>query len=50
MGVVEAKIQTVEDMYRLVRLAVIGKHPIRATYQGGNHEGQLRVRCYQYAG
>ena len=50
MGVVEAKIQTVEDMYRLVRLAVIGKRPIRATYQGRNHEGQLRVRCYQYAG
>ena len=61
MGVVQAKIQTVEDMYRLVRMAVVGRRPIRATYHGldrwfcphrlgRNHEGQIRVLCYQYAG
>jgi len=61
MSVVRAKIQTVEDIYRLVRAAVGGKHPIRATYHGRdrwfcphrlgrNHEGQVRVLCYQYAG
>ena len=61
MGVVEAKIQTVEDIYRLVRAAVVGKHPIRATCHGcdrwfclhrlgRNHQGQVRVLCYQYAG
>jgi hypothetical protein len=61
MGVVLANIQTVEDIYRLVRTAVIDKRPIRATYHGRdrwfcphrlgrNHEGQIRVLCYQYAG
>ena len=61
MGVVQAKIQTVEDIYRLVRRAVVGKRPIRATYHGRdrwscphrlgrNHQGQIRVLCYQYAG
>ena len=61
MGVVQARIQTVEDIYRLVRTAVVCKHPIRAIYQGHerwfcphrlgrNHEGQVRVLCYQYAG
>jgi hypothetical protein len=61
MRVVEAKIQTVEDIYRLVRAAVVGKRPIRATYNGHdrwfcphglgrNHQGQIRVLCYQYAG
>ena len=61
MGVVQAKIQTVEDMYRLVRMAVVSKRPIRATYHGRdrwfcphrlgrNREGQIRVLCYQYAG
>ena len=61
MGVVEAKIQTVEDMYRLVRRAVVSKRPVRAMYQGRqrwlcphrlgqNHEGETRVLCYQYAG
>ena len=34
MGVVQAKIQTVEDIYRLVRAAVVDKRPIRATYHG----------------
>ena len=61
MGVVRAKIQTVEDIYRLVRMAVESKRPIRAVYRGHerrlcphrlgrNHEGQMRVLCYQYAG
>jgi hypothetical protein len=61
MGVVQAKIQTVEDIYRRVRAAVIGKRPIRARYQGldrrfcphrlgRNREGQIRVLCYQYGG
>jgi hypothetical protein len=61
MGVIQAKIQTVEDIYRLVRTAVISKLPIRAIYHGRdrwfcphrlgrNHEGQIRVLCYQYGG
>ena len=61
MGVIQAKIQTVEDIYRLVRTAVVNKDPIRATYHdrdrwfcphrlGRNNEGQGRVLCYQYAG
>ncbi len=61
MGVTEAKIQTVEDIYRLVRTAVISKRPIRAVYHsrdrwfclhrlGWNREGQTRVLCYQYRG
>jgi hypothetical protein len=56
MGVVQAKIQTVEDIYRLVRAAVVGKCPIRAKYHGRDrwfcphrlgrsHQGQI-----QYAG
>src|SRR5215210_7185222 len=58
MGVVRAKIQTVEEIYRLVWAAVAGKHPIAASYGGlprlfcphrlgGNKEGKLRVLCYQ---
>ncbi len=61
MGVIQAKIQTVEEIYRLVRAAVVEKHSIRAIYQGRdrwlcphrlarNHEGQMRVLCYQYGG
>jgi|SRR5688572_14877410 hypothetical protein len=61
MGVVQAKIQTVEDIYQLVWAAVAGKQPIAATYRGlprrfcphrlgGNKEGELRVLCYQYGG
>jgi hypothetical protein len=60
MGVVQARIQTVEDIYRLVRTAVVGKRSIRASYHGRdrwfcphrlgrNHEGQMRVLSYQYA-
>ncbi len=61
MGVVEAKIQTVEDIYRLVWTAVASKQPMEAYYQGRlrlfcphrlgrNRTGQLRVLCYQYGG
>ena len=34
MGVIQARIQTVEDIYRLVRTAVSSKRPIRAVYHG----------------
>jgi hypothetical protein len=61
MGVIQAKIQTVEDIYRLVRAAVVSKHPLRATDRGRarwfcphrlgrNNEGRVRVLCYPYAG
>ncbi len=61
MGVVQAQIQTVEEIYRLVWTAVANKQPIEATYQGRlrlfcphrlgrNREGRLRVLCYQYGG
>lgn len=60
-GCCPGEIQTVEDIYRLVRAAVIGKRRIRARYQGldrwfwphrlgWNREGQIRVLCYQYGG
>jgi hypothetical protein len=61
MGVLQSKIQMVEEIYRLVRTAVTSKRPIRAVYHGRerwfcphrlgrNHEGQTRVLCYQYRG
>ena len=61
MGVVRAPIQTVEDIYHLLREAVLNKQPIRAAYDGRerwlcphrlgwNGARQLRVLCYQYAG
>ena len=61
MGVVEAKIQTVEDIYRLVWAAVANKQPLKAIYKerprlfcphrlGRNQAGQRRVLCYQYGG
>ena len=61
MRVVQAQIQTVEEIYRLVWTAVSNKQPIEANYQGRhrlfcphrlgrNREGQLRVLCYQYGG
>ena len=33
MGVVEAKIQTVEDIYRLIWTAIAHKRPVRAVYK-----------------
>jgi len=61
MKVVQAQIQTVEEIYRLVWTAVASKTPVEAIYQGRsrlfcphrlgrNREGQLRVLCYQYGG
>jgi hypothetical protein len=61
MSVVKAKIQTVEDMYRLIWTAVANKRPISAVYKerprlfcphrlGRNRLGQPRVLCYQYGG
>ncbi len=61
MAVVEAKIQTVEDIYWLVWNAVARKQPMEARYHGRhrllcphrlgrNQQGQLRVLCYQYGG
>ena len=61
MGVVEAKIQTVEDIYGLVWAAVAHRQPMKAIYKersrlfcphrlGRNQAGQRRVLCYQYGG
>lgn len=61
MAVIEAKIQTVEDIYRLVWAAIANKQTIRAIYKerprlfcphrlGRNQADQLRVLCYQYGG
>ena len=61
MGVVKAKFQTVEDMYRLIWTAVANKQPISAIYKdlprlfcphrlGRNRLGEPRVLCYQYGG
>ncbi len=61
MGVIQAKIQTVEDIYRLIRTAVLKKRPVQAVYHGHvrwfcphrlgrNREGRIRVLCYQYGG
>ena len=61
MSVVEAKIQTVEDIYRLIWTAVERRRPIEASYGGRyrlfcphrlgrNREGQVRVLCYQSGG
>jgi hypothetical protein len=58
MSIVESKIQTVEDMYRLIWTAIANRQPIRAIYKdlprlfcphrlGRNRLGQLRVLCYQ---
>ena len=56
-----ANIQTVEEMYGLMRTAVTARRPISALYDrvprllcphrlGGNSAGQPRVLCYQYGG
>src|SRR5262245_35990251 len=61
MSVVEANIQTVEDMYRLIWTAIEKRQPIGALYKdvprlfcphrlGRNRLGQPRVLCYQYGG
>src|SRR6478736_3901694 len=61
MSVVKAEIQTVEDMYRLIWMAVANRQPIRAIYKelprlfsphrlGRNRLGEPRVLCYQHGG
>lgn len=61
MGVVQAPIQTVEEIYKLVWTAVANKQPLQAMYHkqprlfcphrlGRNREGHLRILCYQYGG
>jgi hypothetical protein len=61
MSVVKAKIQTVEDMYRLIWTAIANKRPISALYNdlprlfcrhrlGRNRLGRRRVLCYQCGG
>ena len=61
MAVVQAKIQTVEDIYALVWAAVANRRPLKAIYKqrlrlfcphrlGRNQADQLRVLCYQYDG
>ncbi len=60
VGVIEAKIQTVEEIYGLVWDAVANRRPIGATYHGlprlfcphrlgRNKDGELRVLCYSTA-
>ncbi len=62
MGVViSANIQTVEEIYELIRTAVTTHQPVSAMYDGRlrllcphrlgqNGAGQNRVLCYQYGG
>jgi hypothetical protein len=61
MSVVQARIQTVEEIYEWVWSAVADKRPIEAGYEerrrlfcphrlGRNRGGELRVLCYQYGG
>ena len=61
MGVTETNIQTIKDIYRLVRTAVVSRRRIRAIYHGRerwfcphklgrNREERTRVLCYQYRG
>jgi hypothetical protein len=51
----------IEDLYRMVREAVMSRRPIAAVYHdrrrllcphrlGRNREGQFRVLCYQFGG
>ena len=60
MSVVEAKIQTVEDMYRLIWTAIANKQPISAIYKeryrlfcphrlGRNRLGQLAYSAINMA-
>jgi hypothetical protein len=61
MSVVEAKIQTVEEIYARVWTAIAARRPVAAVYHGHrrllcphrlgtNERGALRVLCYQYGG
>src|SRR5260370_20211059 len=61
MAVRPTKIETTEEIYRIVRRAVINRNPISAMYHGchrllcphrlgWNGKRQARVLCYQYGG
>ncbi len=61
MAVIRAEIQTVEDIYGLLRTAVTSRRSIAAVYGGyrrllcphrlgRNTAGTSRVLCYQYGG
>jgi hypothetical protein len=61
VSVIQARFQTVEEIYRLVWTAIRQRQSIEATYQrrlrlfcphrlGRNAAGQVRVVCYQYGG
>ena len=61
MKVIQAQIQTVEEIYGLLWTAVANKKSIEASYQGRfrlfcphrlgrSRDGQFRVLCYQYGG
>ena len=61
VGVIRVPMRPVEEIYRLVWVAVANKQPIEAAYQGRlrlfcphrlgrNREGRLGVLCYQYGG
>jgi hypothetical protein len=61
MGVIQAQIQTVEEIYRLIWTAVANRQPVQAISQGRlrlfcphrlgrNREGRLRVLFYQFGG
>lgn len=61
MGVAQAQMQTVEDIYQLVRFAALNRRPIRAIYHdldrwlcphklGWNPLKHARVLCYQFGG
>ena len=61
MAVITAKIQTVEEIYRLLWTAIASKRPIKAIYDnrtrlfcphrlGRNRLGESRALCYQYGG
>ena len=56
-----AKIQSLDEIYAMIRAAVTAKRPIAAVYEGRyrllcphrlgwNKKGQPRVLCYQYGG
>src|SRR3954447_909200 len=61
MAIIDARIQTVEDIYHLIWTAIANKRPIAAIYDGRhrqmcphrlgrNRAGKLRSLCYQYGG
>ena len=60
-GSAAARVQSLEEIYGLVRTAVVSRRSISVTYEGGrrwlcphvlghNTLGQHRVFCYQYGG